>query len=309
MATFDTPKPISVEIDVAVGNVRIAASDRADTVVEVHPTDNSKPADVEAARQVRVSLTGGTLLVKAPATSRRRPTMFGRGGSVDVTLPTILGRDGSVDVTLELPEGSQVRAGSVSAAFHCEGRLGECRVDTVNSEIRLDQTGPLRLTAASAEISVARMVGDAKINIGSGGVRVEEIDGTAAIKNDYGTSTIGEVTGSLLMTGTNGDVYVERAHGYVEARTAHGNLRIGEVARGSVVLTTALGEVEVGIGEGTAGKLDLRTVSGQVHNSLESVAGPGESDRVVDVRVQTFGGSIVIRRSSQTKEAEKEVAR
>ena len=40
MPTFDTPEPITVVIDLSVGDVRITASDRADTVVEVRPTDN-----------------------------------------------------------------------------------------------------------------------------------------------------------------------------------------------------------------------------------------------------------------------------
>ena len=54
MPTFDTPEPISATIDVAVGDVRITASDRADTVVEVRPSDASNDEDVKAAEQTRV---------------------------------------------------------------------------------------------------------------------------------------------------------------------------------------------------------------------------------------------------------------
>ena len=42
MPTFDTPEPISATIDLAVGDVRISAGDRLDTVVEVHPA--TRPA-------------------------------------------------------------------------------------------------------------------------------------------------------------------------------------------------------------------------------------------------------------------------
>ena len=37
MPTFDTPNPISVEVELGVGDIRIEASDRTETVVEVRP--------------------------------------------------------------------------------------------------------------------------------------------------------------------------------------------------------------------------------------------------------------------------------
>ena len=49
MPTFDTPEPISVTVELGVGDLRIVASDRADTMVEVRPSDAAKKADVAAA--------------------------------------------------------------------------------------------------------------------------------------------------------------------------------------------------------------------------------------------------------------------
>ena len=59
MHVFDTPDPISVTIELGVGDVRIAASDRADTVVDVRPTDEHHEPDVQAAEQTRVEYTAG----------------------------------------------------------------------------------------------------------------------------------------------------------------------------------------------------------------------------------------------------------
>jgi hypothetical protein len=283
MAVFDTPEPISAVVDLSIGEIRIIASDRADTVVDVRPADEASAADVQAAGQVSVELTRGKLQVKAPPQARRRAGTFRHGGSIEVRI--------------ELPEGSAVRCGSVLAAIHGEGRLGDCRIDTMNSEIRFEQTGPLRVTAVGGDITVAKVTGSVKITNGSGGVRVEEIDGSAVIKNDHGDTVIGEITGGLQLTGMNGDFQVERAHGDAEVKTAHGNIRIGEVARGTVVLTTAFGEIEVGVRAGTAAKLDIRTVSGRILNSLESVTGPEHSDEIVEVRAHTFDGDVLIRRS------------
>ena len=54
MPIFDTPAPISVTIEIGVGDIRVVASERADTVVDVQPSDGSKQSHVTAAEQTRV---------------------------------------------------------------------------------------------------------------------------------------------------------------------------------------------------------------------------------------------------------------
>ena len=51
-------------------------------------------------------------------------------------------------------------------------------------------------------------------------------------------------------------------------------MRLGEVVRGSVVLETKLGDLEVGIREGTAAWLDVNSQFGRVHNALEAADAP-----------------------------------
>jgi ABC-2 type transport system ATP-binding protein len=60
----------------------------------------------------------------------------------------------------------------------------------------------------------------------------------------------------------------------VGAKSANGDVRLGDVVRGSVVLETQLGDLEVGIREGTAAWLDVRANAGRVHNALESGEAP-----------------------------------
>lgn len=66
MPNFETPEPISVTLELGVANVRITASDRTDTVVEVRPSDESDESDVKAARQVRVDYSNGMLQITGP---------------------------------------------------------------------------------------------------------------------------------------------------------------------------------------------------------------------------------------------------
>ena len=50
MSTFQTPQPISVTVELGVGEIRIQATDRTDTVVEVRPSNSARKSDVSAAR-------------------------------------------------------------------------------------------------------------------------------------------------------------------------------------------------------------------------------------------------------------------
>ncbi len=83
----------------------------------------------------------------------------------------------------------------------------------------------------------------------------------------------------------------------VVAKSANGDVRLGEVVRGSVVLETRLGDVEVGIREGTAAWLDVSAGAGRVHNALDVTDAPGPAAETVEVHARTSAGSVVIRRS------------
>ena len=54
MPAFDTPEAISVTIELQLGDVQVLASDRADTVVVVNPSDRSRPLDVVAAGKTQI---------------------------------------------------------------------------------------------------------------------------------------------------------------------------------------------------------------------------------------------------------------
>lgn len=282
MPTFDTPEPISVTIELGVGDARITASDRADTVVEVRPSDGGKGDDVRAAEETRVEYADGRLLVKAPK-NWRRYSPFSDGGSIDVTIG--------------LPAGSDLQGDAAVAAFRGVGRLGECRVKTAAGDIQLDATGGLHASTSSGAIVVDRVAGHAEVSTGSGRIRLGEIGGPAVIKNSNGDCWVGEAAGDLRVIAANGDISVGHADAGITASTATGDIRVGGVARGSASLKTASGDVEIGIHAGTAARLDLYTHFGMVHNEMDAADGPGPADETVEVRARTSHGDIVIRRS------------
>jgi hypothetical protein len=279
MPTFDTPEPISATIDLSVGAVRINAGDRVTTVVEVHPSDASNEEDVKVAGLTRVEYENERLLVKAP----KLRSWVSRGSGA------------SIDVTIGLPAGSQVRGTGGVAEFHCEVRLGECRIKTGLGHIRVDQAEKVNLKSGTGDISVDRATGDAEVTTGSGDVRLRELDTSAVVKNSNGDTWVGVAGGDLRVNAANGRIVVDVAHASVVAKSANGDVRLGEVVHGSVVLETQLGDLEVGIREGTAAWLDVSSTAGRVHNALDAADDPEPSAETVEVRARTTVGDVVIR--------------
>jgi len=278
MPAFDTPEPISVTAHVAAGSIQFAAGDRRDTVVEVRPRDPKKDQDRRTAEQTEVTYARGALTVRTPK-------------------PGLLGRTGTVDVTVELPAGSRIDMTGAWAQVLGAGRLGEVRVKTSSGDVRLDTTGPLQLTASHGSISVDRVEGMAEITTSSGSMRVGVLDGPAVLKNSHGTTTVGAATGELRVNGANGDIEIRRAEDSVTATTAHGTLRVADVARGTVQLQTAYGAIEVGIREGTAAWLDVSSDSGQVRNRLTATGAPEQAEETVKVHARTRYGNIDVLRA------------
>ena len=281
MTTFDTPDPIAVDLEVGVGDIRIEASDRADTIVEVRPSDPAKPADVRAAEQTRVEYANGHLTVKGPSGWRQ----------------WVSHRGDSIDVAISLPAGSRLQAEIGVAALRATGRLGECRAKVGVGDVSLEEVGALNLKTGAGDVTVDRVAGKAEVVTGSGGVRVGRIEGTAWVKNSNGDTWIGEVGGDARASTASGTITIDRAGADVVAKSAHGRVYLGEVAHGTAVAESALGDLEIGVRDGVPAWLDLRTKFGRVRNELDASEHPVSGEDSVEVRAHTSMGDIVIHRS------------
>jgi hypothetical protein len=282
MPSFETPQPVSIRVELGIGRIRVVAGDRTDTVVDVRPSDPNSKADVMAAEQTRVELTGGRLVIRAPR-GWRQYTPFG-------------GRE-SIDVDVDVPSGSDLDGDVGMATLVCLGRLGECRFKTGAGHIQVDEAGPLHLRAGAGDITVDHGGGFAEVTTGSGAVRLTRIDGSAVVKNSNGETWIGEVGGDLRINAANGKIAVEQARETVSAKTAVGDIRLGEVERGAIVAQSGMGNVEVGILDGVPAWLDLSTRFGTVDSALEASDEPPPGQDALDLRVRTSLGDISIRRS------------
>jgi DUF4097 and DUF4098 domain-containing protein YvlB len=280
MPTFETPQPIAITVDMFLGHVKIIASDRTDTVLEVRPSDAAKKDDVRAVQETEVDFAAGNLTVKAPTWWTKVNTLFGANPSIDVTI--------------EVPTGSRLHGTAHMCQFLITGELGQCELKSHVGNLQLDKVGPLKLHTSAGNITVDQVMGGASITT-NGIVRVREINGSAVVKNTHGDSMIREVAGDLQVYAANGNITVERPHGSVTAKTASGSVRVGDAARGTLRLETATGELEVGIRPGSAAYLDVHTKSGAIQNLMESADQPTQGEETVHVYARNSFGNIIIR--------------
>jgi hypothetical protein len=263
MPTFDTPSPIQIHVELSGGSLRVRASDRADTVVTVRPSNPHSGADDQAADETRVAYSDGRLVITAP----RRPRLL------------FFGSGPSVDIEVLVPEGSALEAALIAGDVDCEGRLGDVRIDNRYGDIRIDRAGTLHARTSAGDVTVTQ---------------VDE-DGEAA--TSYGEIRVREAAGALRLDSACGDITVEHALASVGASTKYGQVSVHSAAGGSLDLATAYGKVQAGIREGTAAWLDLESSSGKVRNLLTPSDAPDETDEPLRIRARTSYGDIVVHRA------------
>jgi DUF4097 and DUF4098 domain-containing protein YvlB len=200
-------------------------------------------------------------------------------------------------VTIELPAGSQIQGSGTRAVFRSQGRLGDCGFQNVFGDVELDQTGSLDLQTVNGDILVEEATGHVKVSSVSGQVRIHRVHGTVEIGSASGDLSVGEGSGDLVLNTGKGRISVEVADANLRAQTGMGNIRVGEIVRGSVELATGTGGIEVGVRNGTAAWVDASSRMGTVHNTLDAHDDPSRFDETVELRVRGFR-DVVIRRSA-----------
>ena len=280
MPTFPTPTPIDLAINLPVGIIEVLASDRADTVVTVSPTNPDKAVDRRGADETKVELDGERLVITGP-----KPRI------------SWIGPTESIDLKVELPTGSRLTAEISVGGVRTVGRLGATRVKASTGAVDLDTTGDLWLRASHGNATIERADGAIEITADHGQIRAGSVAGDALLKASHGSITIGEIGGDLDAKLSYGDLEISRALGSVAAKTAYGSIRIREISSGSVQVDSGFGAINIDVLAGVPAWLDLASKEGRVRNDLESEGAPAESETSVEVRARTKFGDITIQRA------------
>jgi Putative adhesin len=262
MPTFPTPGPITVRIQAGAGSIRLVATDRPDTDVQVRPRDASSGSDARAAEHTRVDFRDGKLVVSGAK----------RG------VPHFAG--GAVDIEVALPSRSRLHVSTAAAGVRAEGEFADVRFATGSGEVEIDT-----------------VVGKIKGATASGSVAVHAAEGSASVATASGDVTIGRLDGELKFRAASGSLFVDRLCGHVRSRTSSGSVRVAEAIRGGVSAGCSSGEVAVGVAEGTAVRLDILTGSGAVVSSLEPSDGPEPGDETFLLQVRSGPGDVDVHRA------------
>ncbi|MFI8827621.1 DUF4097 family beta strand repeat-containing protein [Streptomyces sp. NPDC053431] len=190
------------------------------------------------------------------------------------------------DATVEVLPADPSKGRDVKAAERVEVTFadGVLRIETPAADSRmLGDTGSVAVTvqlpagsrvegkAAAAELRTEGPLGDV---VFEGAYRRIKIDETA----------------SLRLTATDGDVEVGRLGGPADVSTQRGAIRIAEAVRGTVVLSTRSGDIQVGAARGVSATLDAGTSYGRVGNALRNEGTPE-----LAIRATTSNGDITAR--------------
>lgn len=280
MPTFTTTAPIDLAINLQVGILEITASDRADTVVTVTPTNPDKTVDRRGADETKVDFDGERLTVTGP-----KPRL------------SWIGPTESVDIKVELPTGSRVTAEIAVGAVRAKGRFGATRIKASTGAVDLEHTGDLWLRASHGNATVGTADGGIEITADHGQIRVGTVTGDALLKASHGSITIGEAGGDVEAKLSYGDLEINRALASVTAKTAYGSIQLREISSGSVQVESGFGQITIGVKSGIPAWLDLASKEGRVRNELDGENAPAESESTVAVRARTQFGDVTIERA------------
>ncbi|WP_350274076.1 DUF4097 family beta strand repeat-containing protein [Kribbella sp. HUAS MG21] len=173
MTTYNTPEPISAVLDIPAGSIRLVATDRTDTAVEVLPADASKSRDVKAAEQTTVEYAAGVLRIAVTAKNQ------------------YFGPSGAVAVTVQLPAGSQAEVKAASADLRATGRLGQVVIESAQGPIDVEEAASAKITSSASDVTVGRLTGPAEIRTSKGDIRIAEaVRGAVELRTEVGVVEI-----------------------------------------------------------------------------------------------------------------------
>jgi DUF4097 and DUF4098 domain-containing protein YvlB len=167
-----------------------------------------------------------------------------------------------VRLRLQVPEGSALSVKTASGDVRTRGRLGDTEVKSASGDVKLDSVGSLEAKIASGDVEVAQVAGEARVDSASGDVE------------------LGETAGA------------------VHVRTASGDQQVRSVAEGRVELSSASGDILVGIKRGSRLWVDARSMSGDVSSELEVADDlPGDEGPLVELQVTAMSGDVQVVRA------------
>lgn len=223
--------------------------------------------DAASDGHVRVSNISGSVKVNGWSRSEVEVTgelgrnveklVFERDGdkiTIKVKVPRNGGRGIESDLHIQVPQGSSLDVGTVSADIDVEDVRGEQGLNTVSGDITSE--------GGESDVSAEAVSGDVEIN-------GERKDAETRANTVSGDVTLFRVAGKVSAESVSGDVIIdEGAFDRVEMSTVNGEILFRAQLRddGKLTAETVNGSVDLDFADGVTGRFEIDTFNGDIDN-------------------------------------------
>jgi DUF4097 and DUF4098 domain-containing protein YvlB len=240
--------------------------------------------------QLDIEARSGSVEVRAGTSDQVIVTVAGAGaedweiaqlGDMITVRPRSGWRSRSSRVLVEAPAGSHADIRTASADVSLAGMLGQTRLRTASGDLRAEAVSELDVSSASGDVRVESIAAGAS---------------TAAVSGDV---HYGEVVGRVSVTTASGDVRIRHALGDVRIGTTSGDVRVERCDGSEISVKCVSGDVEIGLPAGIRVEPDISTMSGRVRTPAPAAtpAAVAAERRVVRLNVRSVSGDVTITRA------------
>jgi len=217
--------PITLNVRLTAGQIRVVAEDRARAEIVVSTPDSSGPS-VEAVTNTRISDLGDTIEVDVPDNGGGGVTIQSGGGVTMVNSGSGMfiagnvvggsiissGRDtfingqrvtgggavhiggSGISVEARVPRGSSVRANTTAADITVTGEARAVNAGTMSGDVYVSQVQVADVRTMSGDVEIAALSAEARIKTMSGDIEVTADPASAALVQVRASSMSGDIT-------------------------------------------------------------------------------------------------------------------
>jgi DUF4097 and DUF4098 domain-containing protein YvlB len=154
------------------------------------------------------------------------------------------GADMLVDYTIEVPRPFSVGAWSTSGDVRISNVTGAAEVHATSGNVYIREVGAARVELTSGAVQAEKVDGDVRVLASSGAASVDGVKGTFVMQATSGGVSARRVGGDCQVQVITGDLDLDGCLGDVRFQTSTGNARIWDV-QGSISAITSSGDMDV----------------------------------------------------------------
>ncbi|MGH3636869.1 MAG: hypothetical protein ACRDV3_03125 [Acidothermaceae bacterium] len=163
--------------------------------------------------------------------------------------------------------------------------------DSIDAVIEVPTDTALKISTATADVTVTGRCGGADIMAGVTGINLDTVAGDLRVRYGSGSTRLAEVTGQLECGFGTGELIVGVVRGDVRSRAGSGSAQVG-AAHGDVDVALGSGPITIGLPAGVSARVSATSGSGQVRSDLPVEKAQAPGTHPVTVRARTGNGDV-----------------